>query len=100
MSNEEEIIQKLNSIETMLLEQTLLKKEVLNFNEACQYLAVSQSHLYKLTSSKQIPHFCPQGKKLYFNRGELDDWLQRNKNVTTDSIEKAATDYIIKNKKR
>jgi excisionase family DNA binding protein len=98
MNNEEQIIQKLNSIETMLLEQTLLKKEVLNFSEACHYLAVSQSHLYKLTSSKQVPHFCPQGKKLYFNRQELDEWLQRNKNVTTDFIEKAATDYILKNK--
>jgi hypothetical protein len=56
------IIEKLDNIEKMISEQNLLKKEVLNFSEACQYIDVSESHLYKLTSRKQIPHFCPQGK--------------------------------------
>lgn len=74
----------------------MLQKEVLNFNEAAEYLELSVSHLYRLTSTKQIPHFCPQGKKLYFNRQELDAWLQRNRQTTTDEIEKMATDYIIK----
>ena len=74
----------------------MLQKAVLNFNEAAIYLEVSQSHLYKLTSTRQIPHFCPQGKKLYFNRHELDAWLQRNRQSSTDEIEKEATNYIIK----
>jgi len=56
--------------------------------------------LYKLTSRKQIPHFCPQGKKLYFNRQELDRWLQQNRQNTNDEIEKEATDYILQNRRR
>ena len=54
---EQLIIEKLDNIEKMLSEQNLLKKDVLNFSEACQYLDISESHWYKLTSRKQIPHF-------------------------------------------
>ncbi|MDO9580749.1 MAG: helix-turn-helix domain-containing protein [Bacteroidales bacterium] len=94
------IIEKLDNIEKMLSEQNLLKKEVLNFSEACQYLDISESHLYKLTSRKQIPHFCTQGKKLYFNRLELDQWLQTNRKNTTEEVEREATDYILNNRRR
>ena len=97
---EQLIIEKLDNIEKMLSEQNLLKKDVLNFSEACQYLDISESHLYKLTSRKQIPHFCSQGKKLYFNRQELDRWLQQNRQNTNDEIEKEATDYILQNRRR
>ena len=92
----DEILLRLEKIERLLTRQTMLQKEVLNFNEAAEYLELSLSHLYRLTSTKQIPHFCPQGKKLYFNRQELDAWLQRNRQTTTEEIEKMATDYIIK----
>lgn len=81
-------------------EKNLLDKPVLNFKEAARYLLMSPSHLYRLTSSKQIPHYCPQGKKLYFNREELDRWLLRNRQVTKDEIDAAAIDYIIRNKRR
>ena len=74
MSNEILILEKLEKLEQRIGEQNLLMKEVLNFNDACNYLDISASHLYKLTSQKSIPHFCPQGKKLYFNRAELDEW--------------------------
>ena len=63
MANENLILDKLTEISNKLSEQNLLQKTVLNFNEACIYLDVSPSHLYKLTSTKHIPHFCPQGKK-------------------------------------
>ena len=48
----------------------------------------------------QIPHFCPQGKRLYFNRTELEEWLQRNRRVTADEVDQVATNYVIRNKKK
>lgn len=100
MSNENLILERLSQIEQKIDEQALLKKEVLNFNDACKYLDISASHLYKLTSQKLVPHFCPQGKKLYFNRAELDEWLQRNRQSSTDEIEQEAANYVINNKRR
>lgn len=99
MTQDNLILDKLTEIANKLDEQNLLQKTVLNFNEACKYLDVSPSHLYKLTSTKQIPHFCPQGKKLYFKREELDNWLQRNRQSAADEIDQAAADYIIRNKR-
>lgn len=92
------IIKKLDKIESMLQDQNLLKKKVLNFRETCKYLEMSASHLYKLTSQKQIPHFCPQGKKLYFKRTDLDKWLLRNRKDSLDDIETMAANYLITNK--
>lgn len=106
MENEILILQKLTSLEKkydehLLLqaEQLLLQKEVLNFTETCRYLDLSESHLYKLTSQKQIPHYCPQGKRLYFRRDELDAWLQRNKQASSQEIDREASDYIIRKKR-
>ncbi len=100
MSHEEMILNKLSEIATKLDEQNLLQKTVLNFNEACSYLDVSPSHLYKLTSTRQIPHFCPQGKKLYFKRIELDEWLQRNRQDTTEEIEKQVSENLTRGRRR
>jgi excisionase family DNA binding protein len=98
--DQEILLQKLNDIQTMLQEQNLLRKDVLNLNEACAYLDISASHLYKLTSQKSIPHFCPQGKKLYFKRSELDEWLQRNRQTSVDEIETMAANYLLTNKRK
>mgnify|MGYP003607710699 FL=1 len=100
MSTENLILEKLERLEQRIGEQNLLMKEVLNFNDACSYLDISASHLYKLTSQKSIPHFCPQGKKLYFNRAELDEWLQRNRQSSTDEIETMAANYLLTNKRK
>jgi len=100
MNNDVLILDKLTEIADKLSEQNILQKSVLNLNEASKYLDISPSHLYKLTSNKQIPHFCPQGKKLYFKREELEQWLQRNRQVASDEIEKMAADYVIKNKRK
>lgn len=92
---DEKIFAKLESIERMLMEQNMLKKEVLNFSEAAIYLEVSHSHLYKLTSTGSIPAYKPNGKKLYFNRHELDTWLLSNKQVSTSELEQQANEYLM-----
>lgn len=100
MNYDDTVIAKLKNIESILQQQNLLQKDVLNLTEAHAYLDISASHLYKLTSQKQIPHFCPQGKKLYFRREELDQWLLRNRQDSIDEIETRAANYLITNKRR
>ena len=100
MTNDILILDKLTEIADKLSEQNILQKAVLNLNEAAKYLDISESHLYKLTSTRQIPHFCPQGKKLYFKREELDQWLLRNRQTASDEIDRMAADYVIRNKRK
>lgn len=54
-------------------------RDFINLNDACQYLDYSKSYLYKLTHLKKIPHFKPNGKKLYFKKDDLKNWIIRNK---------------------
>lgn len=92
----DEILKRLEIIEKHVLDHNLILKNVLNFNEAAVFLEVSHSHLYKLTSSGKIPFYKPNGKKIYFNRAELEEWLLRNRNETNAEIEQKAADYLIK----
>ena len=95
------ILDKLNNIENLL--KTVMKNdngtvtitEVLNLNQAAEYVSLSKSAIYKKTSERNIPHF-KNGKKLYFKKSELDDWLTKHKIDTQEEIEKQATDYIIR----
>ena len=71
-------------------------KEVLTSDEAAKYMGVSKSYLYKLTMKQQIPHFKPMGKMCYFNRLELEQWLQSNRVATATEIELTAQAYCMK----
>ena len=91
------IILRLERIEKMLQTQQAMQKQVLNINEASIYLELSHSHLYKLTSNCAIPHYKPNGKKIYFKKQELDKWLLRNRMESMDELEQKASNYLIKN---
>ena len=74
------------------------QKEVLTSDEAARYMGVSKSNLYKLTMTKQIPHY-KTGKLCYFNRQELERWLQSNRIATGEELSQKAQSYILhKNK--
>ena len=83
--------ERLSRIENMLLSQ----KKVLNFDEASAYTGLSKSHLYKLTSTGGVPCYKPTGKKLYFDKSELDEWMLRNKKLSQDEIDDKAESYLM-----
>ncbi len=68
-------------------------KEVLTSEEAARYLGISKSYLYKLTMRKQIPHYKPLGKMCYFNREELEKWLQNSPIATEAQLNERAVAY-------
>ena len=71
-------------------------KEVLTSDEAAKYMGISKSYLYKLTMKQPIPHFKPLGKMCYFNRLELEAWLQSNRILTHNEICQQAQAYCMK----
>jgi excisionase family DNA binding protein len=81
---------RLRNIESLLLSQ----KVVLNFNEVATYTGLSKSYLYKLTSSAGIPCYKPQGKQIYFNKQEIDQWLLQNRKATNIELENQASTFV------
>lgn len=71
-------------------------KEVLTADEASKYMGISKSYLYKLTMKQLIPHYKPMGKMCYFNRVEVENWLQSNRVATSDEINQQAQAYCLK----
>ncbi|MBK8622692.1 MAG: helix-turn-helix domain-containing protein [Saprospiraceae bacterium] len=52
------------------------------------------SYLYKLTCSGGIPCYKPQGKHIYFNKQEIDQWLMQNKKATTRELDSQAATFV------
>jgi len=93
---QEQILEKLSKIESLYSQKQEIG--ILSFRDACKYLNLSPSYLYKLTSLRRIPHYKPNGKKVYFKRSDLEDWLLRNRVKTASEIEQEAIDYTAKKK--
>jgi excisionase family DNA binding protein len=74
------------------------QKSVFTFSEGCKYCGISQSSMYKHTSSNKIPYYKPEGKLIFFKKGELDDWLLRNRQSTVEELERKASTYSISKK--
>ncbi|MCC8118551.1 MAG: helix-turn-helix domain-containing protein [Bacteroidales bacterium] len=75
--SKDELEEVTKSVTEVLTNKSLLAtKEVLTLEEVAQYMGVSKSYLYKLTMNRQIPHYKPNGKMTYFNRREVEEWLQ------------------------
>lgn len=66
--------ERLQQMEKLLL----TNKNVLTFDEACDYTGISRSYMYKLTASGKIPHSKPSGKLIFLNRDRLETWLLAN----------------------
>ncbi len=96
------ILNKLTEIENLFKQKngiTISTEEILNLEKAAVYVGISKSTIYKYTSTKEIPHF-KRGKRLFFKKVELDEWLTKNKVSSRDEIDKLATEYILKNKRK
>ena len=91
----EQIIKKLERIESLLS----FNKQVLSFSDLIAFTGMSESRLYKLTSSRKIP-FSKVGRSLYFERKQIEDWLLSDPNVTDDKIEEAFNKQLLLNKRR
>ena len=90
------ILERLNRLEKLLIEN----KEVLTFDEACDYTGISRSYLYKLTASGKIPHSKPNGKMLFFEKKKLVEWLLQNSRKSKNEMEAEAIAYTFRNKRR
>ncbi len=89
-----QILARLTSIESSL---RLQAKDILTIDEAAVYTGMSKSHLYRLTSTRGIPHF-KQGMHLYFDKTELRAWLTSCRISTTAETERQAENYLTAHK--
>jgi len=92
------ILAKLNEIISKLDGKTKPVKDTMNLTEAAEYLNLSPSTLYKKTHKLEIAFLKPNGKKIYFRKEDLDNWLNRNRSSSEDEIIEEFTNNLINKK--
>jgi excisionase family DNA binding protein len=69
-------------------------RDILDIKQASDFLRLKLNTLYEKTSQKIIPHF-KKGNKLYFNRAELQAWVEDGKVKTTAELQGEASSYTL-----
>ena len=73
-------------------------KDLLTVQEAGDFLSLSVPTIYSKVSRGELP-VMKQGKRLYFSRAELLEFLKAGRKKTNAEIQEAATSYLKTNKK-
>ena len=75
------------------------QKLSLTLKEAANYLSVSESTLYKMTSARTITFYKPNNGKIYFKRVDLNNWMLQNEVKSVTQREEDITAKIRKDGK-
>jgi excisionase family DNA binding protein len=98
------ILEKLDRIEKAI-EQLNANGPLANTNDPMDvkdlaaYLKISASTIYKFTSTRSIPYY-KNGKRLFFKREEINDWIFTTKINSSYEIEQEANEYIRKHPRK
>ncbi len=90
--SEKELSKILERIEAKLVDLSLVREKPYDLAGGAEYLKISKSHLYQLTSKGLIGFYKPAGKKIYFDKADLDEYLRRNRVRPNCEIEQAAAE--------
>lgn len=71
-------------------EKLYMFKEMLTLDEAAEYIGASKSLLYKMTASRGITHYKPNGRVIYIDRKDLDELLRTNPVYSRKALERQA----------
>lgn len=92
------IIEKLDRIEKLIGKGERIEehigKEMLTVDEACEFMGVSKSTLYKMSMNRDIPVYKPTGGRIYFKKDDIADYLKTNRVMSRKEIELEAINYI------
>lgn len=87
----DEILSQIQQLKEQINLLSIQAKDILNAEEASEFLGLKKSYLYKMCQANEIPHFRSKGgKKIYFKRSDLEDWMLYQKVETKEEIQQKA----------
>ncbi len=89
------ILEKLDYLEQLIIAN---HKEILSVEELEKYTGFKKSYIYHLVHYSKIPYSKPNGKYLFFQKSEINEWLLKNKYLSDDQIQTKAREYVLKKK--
>lgn len=71
------------------------KEEFLDIDQTTEFLGIAKATLYVKVSRREVPSI-RRGKKLYFSKLDLIEYLNGGKRKTNEDIKQDAKDYLSK----
>ena len=68
----------------------------MNIDETAKFIDFAKPSVYGLVHQNRIPYH-KKGKRLYFLKAEILEWLKSGKKETKNEIEAKANEYLLKN---
>ena len=81
----EELIQGVVKNAVNNAQQAKLTDELMDVDQASEFLHLAKQTLYGLTSERLIPYL-KRGKRIYFKKEDLLNWVNQGKMKTQDEI--------------
>lgn len=74
-------------------------EQLLTIDEVATLLHLTKPTVYSKVSKNELPGVCKQGKRLYFDRQTIIDWIKQGRKKSNAEIEQEAKAYLSNNKK-
>lgn len=81
------------------VEPTDQPEQLLTIDEIATLLHLTKPTVYSKHSKGELPGVCKQGKRLYFQRDVIINWIKDGRKKSNAEIEKEAKAYLLNNKK-
>lgn len=94
--------EKLDNIEQLLIsrqEQSPEQEELMPIAKAALFLDLAVPTVYSKVCRKEIP-VNKRGKRLYFYRSELTEWIKSGRKKTADEIREDAVQHLATGRKK
>lgn len=93
--------EKMDRLELLLAEKHSPQdaEAILNVTEAAAFLHLSVSTLYVKVCRREVP-YNKQGKRLYFYKSELDEWVRKGRKKTASEIQEEAGQHVLSARRR
>ena len=73
----------------------LAAKTMLSIADVAALTGMSKGHIYRLTCTRAIPHYKPNGKQIFFKRQDVETWMQQNRVDSVADAEAIAARYCV-----
>ena len=94
---EEQIQELKEQLDRIEQATSIAAKNVLNIDDVAYLTGFKKATLYSMTSRNEIPH-SKKGGKLFFAKGEIEQWLMEERQMTNAEINSRAAGYIAKSR--
>lgn len=80
--------------------EVIKSKKYLTIVEAAMYTGRTVRFMYGLNTRREIPYYKPNGKEVYYDKKDLDNWMSKNKVASQEEMERNANLKELSLKKR